>query len=96
MFYLAPLRNGVVQDVRNQIYRRILILPLAYFSEQRKGDIMSRITNDVSNVEWSIMQSLEMLFREPISIIFFSRCTNYYKSDAHRFCGIIITDHCFF
>jgi subfamily B ATP-binding cassette protein MsbA len=71
MFYLAPLRNGVVQDVRNQIYRRILILPLAYFSEQRKGDIMSRITNDVSNVEWSIMQSLEMLFREPISIIFF-------------------------
>ena len=71
MYYLAPLRNGVVQDIRNEIYRRILILPLAYFSEQRKGDIMSRITNDVNNVEWSIMQSLEMLFREPISIVFF-------------------------
>lgn len=71
MYYLAPLRNGVVQDIRNNIYRRILILPLAYFSEQRKGDIMSRITNDVNNVEWSIMQSLEMLFREPISILFF-------------------------
>ncbi len=71
MFFLAPLRNGVVQDIRNNIYRRILILPLAYFSEQRKGDIMSRITNDVMNIEWSIMQSLEMLFREPLTIIFF-------------------------
>lgn len=71
MFFLAPLRNGVIKDIRNHIYRRILILPLAYFSEQRKGDIMSRITNDVMNIEWSIMQSLEMLFREPLTIIFF-------------------------
>lgn len=71
MFFLAPLRNGVVQDIRNDIYKRILILPLAYFSEQRKGDIMSRITNDVMNIEWSIMQSLEMLFREPLTIIIF-------------------------
>jgi len=71
MFFLAPLRNGVVKDIRNNIYRRILILPLSYFSEQRKGDIMSRITNDVMNIEWSIMQSLEMLFREPITIVFF-------------------------
>ncbi|NCA86120.1 MAG: ABC transporter ATP-binding protein [Clostridia bacterium] len=71
MFFLAPLRNGVVRDIRNDIYHRILILPLSYFSEQRKGDIMSRITNDVMNIEWSIMQSLEMLFREPLTIIFF-------------------------
>jgi subfamily B ATP-binding cassette protein MsbA len=71
MFYLAPLRNGVVQDIRNDIYKRILVLPLAYFSEQRKGDIISRITNDVSNIEWSIMQSLEMIFREPLTIIVF-------------------------
>lgn len=71
MFFLAPLRNGVVRDIRNDIYRRILILPLSYFSEQRKGDIMSRITNDVMNIEWSIMQSLEMIFREPLTILFF-------------------------
>jgi ATP-binding cassette, subfamily B, bacterial MsbA len=71
MFFMAPLRNGVVQDIRNDIYNRILILPLAYFSDQRKGDIMSRITNDVMNIEWSIMQSLEMLFREPLTIIIF-------------------------
>lgn len=71
MFFLAPLRNGVVQDIRNSIYKRILILPLSYFSEQRKGDIMSRITNDVMNIEWSIMQSLEMIFKEPLTIIIF-------------------------
>ena len=71
MFFLSPVRNGVVRDLRNDIYRRILILPLSYFSEQRKGDIMSRITNDVMNIEWSIMQSLEMLFREPLTILFF-------------------------
>lgn len=71
MFFLAPVRNNVVRDIRDDIYRRILILPLAYFSEQRKGDIMSRITNDVMNIEWSIMQSLEMLFREPLTIIVF-------------------------
>ena len=71
MFFLSPVRNGVVRDIRNDIYRRILILPLSYFSEQRKGDIMSRITNDVMNIEWSIMQSLEMLFREPLTILFF-------------------------
>jgi ABC-type multidrug transport system fused ATPase/permease subunit len=61
----------VIKDIRNAIYRRILILPLSYFNEKRKGDIMSRITNDVMNIEWSIMQSLEMIFREPLTIIVF-------------------------
>jgi len=71
MFFLAPLRNGVIRDIRNDIYHRILILPLSYFNEKRKGDIMSRITNDVMNIEWSIMQSLEMMFREPLTIVVF-------------------------
>jgi len=69
MYYLAPLRNNVVRDLRNDLYGKILILPLSYFSEQRKGDIMSRMTADVQEVEWSIMQSLEMVFREPITLI---------------------------
>lgn len=69
MFFLAPLRNGVVRDLRNSLYYRVLILPLAYYTEQRKGDLMSRVTADVSEVEWSIMSSLEMVFREPITII---------------------------
>jgi len=71
MFFLAPLRNGVVQDLRNDVFKRILILPLSYFSEQKKGDILSRMTNDVKEVEWSIMSSIEMIFREPLTIISF-------------------------
>ena len=71
MYFLAPIRNGVVKDIRNELYLQIMILPLAYYSEQRKGDIMSRMTQDVQEVQWTIMTSLEMLFREPISIILF-------------------------
>lgn len=71
MFFLAPVRNGVVKDLRNSIYHKMLILPLGYYSDQRKGDLMSRVTTDVQEVEWSIMSSLEMVFREPITIICF-------------------------
>lgn len=71
MFFLAIVRNGVVRDLRNQIFYKILILPLAYFTEQKKGDIISRMTADVQEIEWSIMSSLEMLFREPITLIAF-------------------------
>lgn len=71
MFFLARVRNGVVRDLRDQIFYKILILPLAYFTEQRKGDIISRMTADVQEIEWSIMSSLEMIFREPITLIAF-------------------------
>jgi subfamily B ATP-binding cassette protein MsbA len=69
MFFLAPVRNGVVKDLRNSLYHKMLILPLGYYSDQRKGDLMSRVTTDVQEVEWSIMSSLEMMFREPITIL---------------------------
>jgi subfamily B ATP-binding cassette protein MsbA len=69
MYFLAVVRNGVVKDLRNDLYRKILILPLSYFNEKRKGDIMARMTNDVQEVEWSIMSSLEMAFRDPITMI---------------------------
>ncbi|CAN5444714.1 ABC transporter ATP-binding protein [soil metagenome] len=71
MYFLAPLRNGVVRDMRNKIFNKSLDLPLSYYSEERKGDIMSRMTVDVQEIEWSIMQSLEMIFREPLNIVFF-------------------------
>jgi subfamily B ATP-binding cassette protein MsbA len=71
MFFLAPVRNGVVKDIRNILYKKMLNLPLGYYSEQRKGDLMARLTTDVQEVEWSVMSSLEMLFREPIQIIFY-------------------------
>lgn len=71
MYFIAPIRNGVVRDLRNQMYDKILWLPLTYFSEERKGDLISRMTSDVQEIEWSIMQSLEVIFREPVAILLF-------------------------
>ncbi len=71
MYSLAPIRNGVVKDLRNKIFKKTLDLPLSYYSEERKGDIISRMTTDVQDIEWNIMQSLEMIFREPLSITIF-------------------------
>ncbi|KAF0196434.1 MAG: ATP-binding cassette subfamily B bacterial MsbA [Bacteroidetes bacterium] len=69
MYYIAEVRNGVVRDIRNALYHKILILPLSYYSEKKKGDIISRMTTDVQEVEWSVLSSLEMLFRDPVTII---------------------------
>ncbi len=69
MYFLAPIRNGVVRNIRNKMYLKVMILPLSYYSEQKKGDIIARMTSDVQEIEWSIMSSLEMMFRDPIAII---------------------------
>lgn len=69
MYFLAPIRNGVVMDLRNKMMKKSLQLPLSYFSDERKGDMMSRMTTDVIEIEWSIMQSLELIIREPLIII---------------------------
>lgn len=69
MFYMSSVRNYAIRDIRDTLYNKITILPISFFSEQRKGDLMARMTNDVQEVEWSIMSSLEMLFRDPITII---------------------------
>lgn len=63
-----PLRTGIVRDLRNKLYRKIVSLPLGYFTEERKGDIMSRMTSDVSEVEVSILSTVEMIFKNPIMI----------------------------
>ena len=68
---LAPVRTGVEKDIRNNIYRKILRLPLSYYTEARKGDVISRISTDVKEVEVSIMSSIEMVFRDPITILIF-------------------------
>ncbi len=70
-YFMAPIRNGVVRDFRNKIFNKILRLPLGYFSDSRKGDIMARMTSDVQEIEWSIMTSLEMVFRDPLNIAIF-------------------------
>jgi len=69
MFSIAPIRVGVSRDLRNKMYKKSMQLPLSYYSEEKKGDLMSRMTSDVQEIEWSIMQTLEMIFREPLTVI---------------------------
>ena len=66
---IIPIRTGVVRDIRNQVYQKITALPLGFFSEERKGDIIARMSGDVQEIENSIMASLEMLFKNPILIV---------------------------
>ena len=66
---IIPIRTGVVRDIRNQLYQKITALPLGFFSEERKGDIIARMSGDVQEVESSIMSSLDMLFKNPILIV---------------------------
>ena len=66
---IVPIRTGVVRDIRNQLYQKINALPLGFFSEERKGDIIARMSGDVQEVESSIMSSLDMLFKNPILIV---------------------------
>lgn len=71
MYFIANVRNGVVRNLRNHIYKKIVILPLSFFAKEKKGDIMSRFSSDVQEVEWSLVSSLEMIFRDPIAILFY-------------------------
>ena len=68
---IIPIRTGVVRDIRNQLYQKITSLPLGFFSEERKGDIIARMSGDVQEIENSIMSSLDMLFKNPILIIIY-------------------------
>ncbi|MDR1810780.1 MAG: ABC transporter ATP-binding protein/permease [Prevotella sp.] len=70
-FYLIPISTGIVRDVRNKINDKILLLPLAFFSEERKGDIIGRMTGDVNEVDNSIMKSLDMFFKNPVLILIY-------------------------
>jgi len=69
--FLIPIRTGVLRDLRNQLYKKIISLPIGFFTAERKGDIMSRMTGDVTEVEASIMSSLEMVFKNPIMILIY-------------------------
>ena len=68
-FFMIPIRTGVVRDIRNQIYAKMLSLPIGFYSNERKGDVMARMSGDVTEVENSVIISLDMLFKNPIMII---------------------------
>ncbi len=70
MYFITFLRNGVLKDVRNDLYKKVVELPISYFSEKRKGDIMARIGTDVLEIQHSFLSILEMVIREPLTIIF--------------------------
>ncbi len=90
MFFLAPVRNGVVKDLRNSMHRKIMDLPLAYYSDERKGDIMSRMTTDAQEIEWSVMSSLEATFREPLTILLFLSTMIYISPQLTLFVFILL------
>ena len=69
-YFLVFLRNGVIRDLRNEVYKKTVELPLSYFSEKRKGDILSRVTSDVLDLQYSFLSVLELIVREPLTIIF--------------------------
>ena len=68
-YTLAPMRNGITRDLRRALHQKILALPIGYFTEQRKGDIISRMTSDLKEIEYGVLATIEMLFREPIMIL---------------------------
>jgi subfamily B ATP-binding cassette protein MsbA len=71
LYFLTPIRNGVVHDLRMDLHRKIISLPMPFFTEKRKGDLTARLTSDLVEIEWSIMSSLEMIFKDPLSIIIY-------------------------
>ena len=71
LYYLTPIRNGVVHDLRSKLHKKVISLPIGFFTEKRRGNIISRMTTDLVEIEWSIMSSLEMVFRDPLQIVIY-------------------------
>lgn len=68
-YFIIPLRSGVVRDIRNHVYQKITQLPIGFFTSERKGDVMARMTGDVAEIESSVMASIDMMFKNPVMII---------------------------
>ena len=68
VFFIQPVLNGIVRDIRNDLYTKVMVLPQSYFSEEKKGDLLSRMTADVAEIQWSVLMVIEAIFREPIII----------------------------
>ena len=70
LFFITYLRNGILKDLRNALYQKIIVLPISYFNEKRKGDLMAKMTSDVTEVQSSYLSILELIIREPLTILF--------------------------
>ena len=71
-YVISPMRNGIVMRLRNDLYHRITILPVSYFNSRRRGDIISRMSNDLSDIEWGVLTSIISLGKDPVNIIVFA------------------------
>jgi len=71
LYFLTPIRNGIVHDLRMDLHKKIISLPLPFFTEKKKGDLTARLTTDLVEIEWSIMSSLEMICKDPLNIIIY-------------------------
>ena len=71
LYFLTPIRNGIVHDLRMDLHKKIISLPLTFFNKKRKGDLTARLTSDLIEIEWSIMSSLEMICKDPLNIIIY-------------------------
>lgn len=69
LYVMAPVRNGIERDLRKKLFDKLLLLPLSYFSEERKGDLLARFSSDVQEIQWSVLRSLETLIRSPLAIL---------------------------
>ena len=69
LYYIIPLRSGIVRDIRNEVYDKITRLPIGFFTGERKGDVMARMSGDVAEIENSVMASLDMMFKNPVMIV---------------------------
>ena len=72
LVFLSTIRNGMIEHLRNDIYLRVTILPISYFSHKRRGDLISRMANDLFDVEWSVVSTLQSLVKDPVNVIVFS------------------------
>ena len=70
LYFITYLRNGILKDLRNELYNKIITLPISFFNEKRKGDLMSKMTSDVTEIQQSFLSILELLVREPLTILF--------------------------
>lgn len=69
LFFMAPVRNGIIYDLRKQIFEKYIDLPLSFYSTEKKGDLMNRMTSDVQEIEWSILNTIEAIFKAPLIIV---------------------------
>ncbi len=90
LFVLSPLRTGAVKEIRQRLFHKLLTLPLSYFSEERKGDLLTKMTSDVQEIEHGIISTIEVVFKEPVTIIIFLGAMLYMSPEFTAFVLVMI------